>query len=72
VKIITICSADRERCRLNRFYRFCGLDLGKGLAFFGGGGWERVDFFTGGDGMGSIFGGGGVGGEESIFLSGGR
>ena len=26
--------ADRERLRLNRFHRFCGLDLGKGCMTF--------------------------------------
>jgi hypothetical protein len=44
VKIITICSADRERRRLNRFFRFCGSDWGKGSK---GGGWEGA-LFAGG------------------------
>jgi hypothetical protein len=29
------------RWRLNRFYRFCGLDLGKGSIFWGGGAVEE-------------------------------
>jgi hypothetical protein len=35
MKIIPICSADRERLRINRFRRFCGfgLDFGKGVNF---------------------------------------
>jgi hypothetical protein len=35
VQIVPICSADRERRRLNRFYRICGLDLGKGSILWG-------------------------------------
>ena len=48
MKIIPICSADRERLRINRFRRFCGfgLDFGKGVNFLcfwrvvWGGGWR--------------------------------
>ena len=46
IKIIPICSADVERLQSNRFYRFCGLDLGKGVDFLcfrravWGGGWR--------------------------------
>jgi hypothetical protein len=58
MKIIPICSADRERLRINRFHRFCGfgLDLGKGVIFFVFGGWC-------GEGVGK--------GEFSLFLAGG-
>jgi hypothetical protein len=61
VKIIPICSADSERLRSNRFYRFCGLDLGKGVDFlcFWRVVWglERVNFLS--MGLGRFFRGGG-------------
>ena len=50
MKIIPICSADRERLRINRFHRFCGLglDFGKGVNFLSFWrvvwGLERVNF----------------------------
>ena len=57
MKIIPICSADRERLRSNRFYRFCGLDLGKGVDFlcFWRVVWglERVNFLS--MGLGRFF-----------------
>jgi hypothetical protein len=48
MKIIPICSGDRESCWSNRFYRFCGFDLdfGNGVYFLcflrvvWGGGWR--------------------------------
>ncbi len=53
MKIITICSADRERRRLNRFCRFCGSDCGKGAIFWWVGTGKMVGFFrvVGGKGL---------------------
>ncbi len=52
MKIIPICSADRERLGINRFRRFCGfgLDFGKRVNFLCFGGW-----FGEGAGKGEFF-----------------
>ena len=52
MKIIPICSADRERLGINRFRRFCGfgLDFGKRVNFLCFGGW-----FGEGAGKGKFF-----------------
>jgi hypothetical protein len=69
VKIIPICSADSERLRSNRFYRFCGLDLGKGVDFlcFWRVVWglERVNFLS--MGLGRFFRGGGRVGRLTTY-----
>ncbi len=70
MKIIPICSADREHLRSNRFYRFCGLDLGKGVDFlcFWRVVWglERVNFLW--MGLGRFFRGGGEEGGKTLLI----
>jgi hypothetical protein len=42
LKIIPIRPANVDRWRLNRFYRFCGLDLGEGVDFLAGSYYRKI------------------------------